>query len=224
MPAPRGPKREVNDNGRRINFLSPTGYHGDPNIMKLVDTLVIPCTQFIETGTEAGSTVGYTARMYPHLECYTVETDPDTFNAASVHLANHTNIYQSQGHSLEWLQSVEAHDTPSLFWLDAHSHGWGCVVGGEVGIVLSRWQRGYILLDDFEVPGRDDFGFDWYESYGKLNWETVKADLTPEQLARINARYYPKYKSPYGTRGWMLIAFGDIPGVEISEFARLADN
>lgn len=222
MAAPIRPKREVNDNGHRIAVLSPTGYHGDPNIMRLIDQLVVNCTQFVETGTEAGSTIGYTARMYPHLNCVSVEMDPGTHQAASYHLQNHQNVTLVNQHSLEFLNEIPTPlDKPALFWLDAHSHGWGCVVGNEVGIVLDRWPSGYIILDDFEVPGDDAFGFDWYESYGKLNWVTVNGNLTEEQKARITGRYYPNYKSPYGTRGWILITFGDVE-FEKPDFVRPA--
>jgi len=222
MAKPTGPKQEFNDSATRIAVYSPTGYHGDPNIMRVVDWLVIGCSQFVETGTEAGSTVGYTARMYPHLECYTTEMDKGTFEAAAKHLSNHTNIHQSNMHSLEWLPSIMHSEMPALFWLDAHSHGWGCVLGKEVAIILDKWQGGYILLDDFEVPGREDFGFDWYASSGKLNWETVELDLMAYQIAKIKGMYYPNYKSPYGTRGWLLIHFGNAPDWKMPSFVTKA--
>jgi len=212
-------KNETNDNSTRLSVYCPVGFHGDPYLLSLVDHFIQECNQFIETGTEAGSTVGYTARMYPHLACYTAETDKGTYELAKHNLANHPNVDLLNMHSLDFLKELDSVPI-AMFWLDAHSHGYGCDLGGEVDIILSRWDSGYILLDDFEVPGRKDFGFDWYESYGKLNWETVAADITPEMKERIKGIYYPDYKPPYGTRGWLLIRFGDVPDWDVPEFVK----
>jgi len=213
-------KNETNDNQTRLSVYCPVGYHGDPYLMSVVDTVVKECKQFAESGTEAGSTIGYTARMYPHLDCYSVETDKGTYELASYNTTNHPNITLINGHSLDFLKELQP-ASPALFWLDAHSHGWGCDLGEEVDIILSRWDSGYIFLDDFEVPGQADFGFDWYESYGKLNWETVVKDITSEMQSRITGLYYPNYKPPYGTRGWLMITFGDIPDYVTPEFVKL---
>ena len=211
-------KNETNDNATRLSVYCPVGYHGDPYLMQLVDQFTQECQQFVETGTEAGSTVGYTARMYPHLKCYTAETDLGTHNLAKYNTANHPNIDHFNTHSLDFLKELEP-EPPALFWLDAHSHGYGCDLGEEVDIILSRWESGYIFLDDFEVPDRKDFGFDWYESYGKLNWETVSKDITPEMQKRIKGIYYPDYIPPFGTRGWLLIVFGEISWI-MPEFVK----
>lgn len=215
-------KNETNDNATRLSVYCPVGFHGDPYLMSIVDGLAAQCSQFIETGTEAGSTIGYTARMYPHLDCYSVETDLGTHELASYNLANHENVTLLCEYSLAFLDVLQP-TSPALFWLDAHSHGWGCDLGKEVDIILSRWDSGYILLDDFEVPGRAEFGFDWYESYGKLNWETVAADISEEMKQRIGRIYYPNYTPPFATRGWVLIPFGDIFW-EMPEFVFAVDG
>lgn len=218
-------KVETNDNEHRLSVYMPSGFHGDPYLMQLIDSFAGECIQFIETGTEAGSTVGYVARMYPHMECYTAETDPGTHELAKYNTANHPNIDHSNIHSLEFLKELPPSiETPALFWLDAHSHGWGCDLGEEVDIILQRWSSGYIFLDDFQVPGREDFGFDWYDTFGKLNWETVSADITPEMMERIKGIYYPEYIPPYGTRGWLLIRFGDVPDWTMPGFVKEASK
>jgi len=213
-------KNETNDNATRLSVYCPVGYHGDPYLMSIVDTVVGNCKQFVESGTEAGSTIGYTARMYPHLVCYTAETDKGTYDLASYNVANHDNIWLYNQHSLDFLKKIDP-TSPALFWLDAHSHGWGCDLGEEVDIILRRWDSGYIFLDDFEVPYRKDFGFDWYDTFGKLNWETISKDITQEMQSRITGLYYPNYVPPYGTRGWLLITFGDLPTYDKPEFVKL---
>jgi len=207
-----GVKDEQEDNDIRINVFCPAGFHGDPHLMKLVDIVAERVTQFVETGTEAGSTVGYFARMYPHVQCVTLEIDPGTFKTAAQNLANHDNIEMWNQNSLEYLQEKsEGLNELTLFWLDSHSHGWGCDLGKEIAIILERWESGYILLDDFEVPDRPDFEYDWYESYGKLNWENVESDIPQElKLNKIKQIVYPDYKPKFGERGWAMIIFGDV--------------
>jgi len=203
-------KIERNDNSTRLSVFCPSGFHGDPYLLQLVDSLVEGVDQFIETGTEAGSTIGYVARMYPHMGCNSCETDEGTHLAAKASLVNHANVALWIEHSTGFLQDITT--SPSaLFWLDAHSHGWGCSLGEEITIILQRWQSGYILLDDFLVPSRPDFGFDWYDTFGKLDWATVSKDIPETLQTRINGIYYPNYpilQPGAPNRGWCLITFG----------------
>jgi len=211
-------KNETDDNARRINIYCPSGFHGDPYLLQVVDTLAERVNQFVETGTEAGSTVGYFARMYPHVQCYTAETDLGTHENARKNFYNHSNIYSFNQHSLEFLREINTfvageypYDYMPLFWLDAHSHGWGCDLGEETAIILERWNGGYILFDDFLVPERPDFGYDWYESYGKLSWEKIVEDIPEELMPRVKQLIYPNYEPKFGWRGWALVVFGDAP-------------
>jgi len=204
-------KNEIDDNARRINIYCPTGFHGDPYLLQVVDTLAEHVNQFVETGTEAGSTVGYFARMYPHVECFTAETDFKTLETACKNFANHNNIQPYNKHSLDFLKEITPYSLPTLFWLDAHSHGWGCDLGEETAIILERWSGGYILFDDFLVPERPDFGYDWYESYGKLSWEKIVEDIPEELMPRVKQLIYPNYEPKFGWRGWALVVFGDAP-------------
>jgi len=202
-------KPDRDDNATRIDTYSFTGFHGDPYLLQVVDTLAERVTQFVETGTEAGSTVGYFARMYPHVDCWTTETDQGTYEIASENVANHPNIRLYNQHSLEFLKSITA-VYPTLFWLDAHSHGWGCDLGKETAIILERWSGGYILFDDFLVPERPDFEYDWFES-GKLSWEKIVEDIPEELMPRVKQLIYPNYEPKFGWRGWALAVFGDAP-------------
>ena len=208
-------KHETDDNANRINVLMPCGFHGDQKLMKLVDHLVPNVSHFVETGTEAGSTVGYMARMYPSLQCWTCEADEKTYETAKANTANLPAINHHLGESEEWLEHDFApHQSAyGLFWLDAHSHGWGCPLGKEVNTILKNWPGGYILMDDFQVPDRPEFGFDWYDSFGKVNWETIEKDIQIEQYAKIKETRYPAYECLPGGRGWMLLRFGDVPEV-----------
>ena len=214
-------KIDRDNNDTRVNVFCPLGFHGDPHLLRIVDILAGKVNQFIETGTEAGSTVGYFARMYPHVQCSTAEMDRVTHETASKNLANHDNIILFNQHSLDFLKAFldqrgSINTGPVLFWLDAHSHGWGCDLGEEVGIILDRWDSGYILLDDFQVPDHPEFKFDNYESYGPLNMDNIAKELTQEQQDKIALVIYPSYKPTWPARGWALIIFGDVEVVDFN--------
>ena len=132
-------KADKDDNAQRVPVFWPVGFHGDGNLMRLVDILAARVTQFIETGTDSGSTVGYLARMYPHITCYSCETDKQTFEIAQLNLADHPkNVCLQHAHSMDFLAAWYLATVPSLFWLDAHSDGWGCKLDEELAIVLER--------------------------------------------------------------------------------------
>ena len=217
----KGPKLERDDSGHRINIFCPTGFHGDTKLMQVVDSLAAQCQYFVETGTEAGSTVAYVARMYPHLSCFTCEADPGTTTTALMNLQNHENVELEQALSQEWMLRLPT-DEPTLFWLDAHSHGFGCPLGAEVNIALEKWVGGYILIDDFQVPGRGDFGFDWYVGeYGeyKLTLDTILEGLPEPLKSRIKSIHFPNYQPPrIAARGWILIQFGNIQNYEVPAY------
>jgi len=205
----------VHDSESRIPLLWPTGCHGDPNIMKIADWAAKRVTQFVETGTDAGSTIGYIARMYPRLECNSCEADARMYNAACENLINHPNVVLYLASSTKFLYDIHPHPS-ALFWLDAHSHGWGCELDQEVAIVLERWDSGYIFMDDFHVPYSPGFGFDWYEQFGPLSWANVSKVLPDELRRKIKSISYPCYEPKKGTRGFGFIVFGDVEDI-ISE-------
>lgn len=222
------PKLERDDSEHRINIFTVAGFHGDHHLLRIVDDLAAKVGQFIETGTEAGSTVAYVARMYPHLVCFTCEADEGTLETARRNFQNALNIHSEHALSQEWMRQLPV--APALFWLDAHSHGFGCPLGEEVQIALDKWPGGYILIDDFQVPGRPEFGFDWYvgSQHGeyKLTWDTIVEGVSDELKSRITAIHYPNYTPPrIGARGWVLIQFGNAARYEPPEYVQevLAD-
>lgn len=92
--------------------------------------------------------------------------------------------------------------------LDAHGTGgvgnlgWPCPE--EVRIITRHWDSGYLLIDDFVVPGKEVFGADGAE----YTVPVVAASIP----SNVNfAAYYPRYTaltSPYHfLRGWVLLQF-----------------
>ncbi len=213
--APVRIKRDQDDNAARVPIYWPAGFHGDPYLMELVDTLVQRVSQFVETGTDSGSTVGYVARMYPHIACWSCEASKQVWEIASKNLECHPNVHLENLLSASLLGRIP-YTEHALFWLDAHSHGWGGKLDEERALILDRWPGGYIFMDDFQVPGRPELGFDWYESDGPVNWDNMGKAV--KSHPKLKALYYPKYPPPHGTRGFGLLVFGDASIEGLPEF------
>ena len=175
--------------------------------MKLVDSLIPSVTTFIETGTAAGTTLAHVARLYPWLSCFSCEADPRVADIARENLKNHNQrkAHIHTGKSLDFLEMVtnqfKLNEQPALFWLDAHSHGYGCPVRGEVEFILSHWKSGYILIDDFKNPHNNKWKFDTYDD-GVLGIERLHGMARPV--------FYPNYDPTFGSRGWCLVPIGSM--------------
>lgn len=190
-------------------------FHGDKVLLAVVDDLVRvqELKLFVETGTEVGAAVLHVANTWPEVRCYTCEAHLPTMKRAQENLKEHRGqVSIFAGKSQDFFerfanQMPDMMERRALFWLDAHSHGFGCDLPAEVAFVTRSWSGGYILIDDFQVPGHPDFQFDVYKT-GALCW-----DLIRDSLERVNNVWWPDYPAPPAPlgRGWVLLVFGDAP-------------
>lgn len=212
-------QKHGNQYENRIFIWQHRGFHGDPGLMAKIHDLIRnhPIQNFIETGTETGSTLAYVARTYPHLHCYSCEADPRAYNFACNALSRHTNVSIFSGLSVDFLKWLpeEIMKQPSLYWLDAHSHGFGVGLLDELEYILSRITNGFIFIDDFEVPGDPTFGFDQYDNPAdpdnpvKLSWDYI-AETVRKASIRVDIQVdYPTYNALYQTRGWCMLTVGE---------------
>jgi hypothetical protein len=101
----------------------------------------------------------------------------------------------------------------ALFWLDAHGHGFDWPLRQEVEFVSSNIKHGYVLIDDFKVPGVEAFGYSAYDG------QVCSRDYIKEAMDRSwpHRLYYPDYtehtSAHHPLRGWGLFAVG--PDAEI---------
>jgi hypothetical protein len=99
-------------------------------------------------------------------------------------------------------------DKRVLFWLDAHGYGFEWPLRKEISFITTNFERAYILIDDFKVPGLDCFGFDEYDGQ-VCSFEYIKSALNPGLEYRL---CYPNYKertsAHHPLRGWGLLEFG----------------
>ncbi len=204
------------DPGREVIPLA-APFHNDPVLLAVIDSIIKSrgVRHFVETGTEVGSSLLYMADTYPQLErLYSCEPHVPTYQRAADNLKAHkARVSLFIGKSLDFLarfgeMMAYVMEQPALFWLDAHSHGFGTNLPEEVAFITKNWVGGYILVDDIQVPDHPDFTYDVYQR-GALSWELIEGSLAPGSVSQV---WWPGYApAPFpGGRGWLLLAFGAV--------------
>jgi hypothetical protein len=207
------PSRPCRKNDRTVSQFIDTGFHGDEYLLQLANYLAANCTVFVETGANVGSTLAYVARTHPQLRCLSCEPDPAAFAEANANAGKLQNVALYRGTSQEFIRHLTENESSiffeqCLFWLDAHGYGFEWPLEEELEFITQRFKSGYILIDDFKVPGREQFGYDIYQ-HQICSYDYVKGSLNPNRTYQI---YYPVYEDKtskhHPLRGWGLLVFG----------------
>lgn len=200
---------------RRVDKLGDTGFHGDTHLIALTDHLLEQASSFIETGTNVGTTTLHVARRNPDLQCISCEPWQPAYEAAARHAYPYANarIYNMDSISLLDMMADQWPAGPRVWWLDAHGWGFKWPLRAEVAEISANAVNEAMLIDDFQVPGLPEFG---YEEYGTqvCSWDYI----APALARNPDAVYYPAYTertSPHHPlRGWVLMLFGNGFSVE----------
>ena len=204
------PRKSPADN--RFQFLE-TGFHGDLYLLELLNQIMKKCSAFVETGSNVGSTLAYVATRFPAARCFSCEPDQTAFNHARDNTKSCTNVSLSNEMSQSFMKRVADSKERSLrgdvlFWLDAHDYGFEWPLREEIETITSHWEKGFVLIDDFLVPGLDCFGYDEYDGQ-VCSFDYIKDSLSNKHEYRL---YYPSYtdktSKTHPLRGWGLIEFG----------------
>ena len=189
------------------------GFHSDQYLLGLVDVLLPHCAYFVETGTHVGSTLAYVARTYPGVTCLSCEPSRQAFRQAVRNTRGLANAFIYNEDSETFLERLGARypDLVSqevLFWLDAHGQGFRWPLRAELAHITGKHRAAYVLIDDFQVPGRPHFGYDTYQDQS-CSYDYIQSALNPKHRYDF---YYPDYAERTSTheamRGWVLIDFG----------------
>lgn len=192
----------------------PYGFRGDQILITAVDEIIHQAgiREFVETGSFYGVTTRHMAESYPQIACYSCE--PDTFRYKQAWLAtdglpNCVVTHEESPALLERLVEEDRVHQPTLFWLDAHGYGFNWPLRRELELILQHWKTPYILIDDFEVPGCEAFGYDVYESQS-CTYSYIADILTLRPDARITYPTYDPNIVDWPVRGWCLITFDSV--------------
>lgn len=207
----------------RFRFFD-VGFHGDRYLLELVDLIIQRCDYFVETGTGVGTTIAYVARTYPHIQCFSCEPDKEAFKHALRNTSSYQNVTLRNEPSQEFLKRFQSlqkiYHSDVLFWLDAHSHGFRWPLKEELEFITTHFERSFILIDDFKVPGLDCFGFDVYQDQ-ICSFDYIQNSPNPDLSYRL---YYPQYtqvtSQHHPLRGWGLIEYGHTDELDIPKSLR----
>jgi predicted O-methyltransferase YrrM len=148
----------------------------------------------IETGTYLGSSADFMAEY--GLPVYSVEADARNYGFAKMRLRKRGNVKLSLGDSRQFIKKfLEAEASkyaghPLLFYLDAH---WGedLPLFEEIAKIFSSCTQAIVMIDDFQVPDDDGYGYDDYGVGKALTREYIAPLVSQFQLAE----FYPKTRS-----------------------------
>ena len=164
--------------------------------------------EIVETGTFRGSTTKWLSDV-SDLPVMSVETEERFYLFAEAMCRNIPTVDILHGDSRELLRRLIAWDKPktTFFYLDAH---WNEDVPRheELRMIRDHWAQAVIMIDDFQVPGDDGYGYALYG--GKPLDETYLPDLGGWQM------FYPSIPSAEETgarRGYAIFASPDLAAV-----------
>jgi hypothetical protein len=138
----------------------------------------------VETGTHVGETTGYMS-VKSKLPVYSSEINPNVFALARMRLKNISGIHLHNSDSREFINELSANPemvrNETFFYLDAH---WGkdCPLVEEIGQIASRWEKFVMMIDDFQVPGDDGYGYDRYSAFHKMNISLIRSTMAKHNL------------------------------------------
>jgi len=206
--------------GADVNFNIQTrkqyemGFHGDKYLLALFDSVLAKSDVFIETGAYMGDTLEYVARTFGHLRIFSCEPKEEHLLVAKKKLSNlRDNVHLVQTLSPHFLYKI-VEDYPDLinkdvvFWLDAHSFGYKWPLKDEVRFITETFNKAYIFIDDFKIPGKPCFQYDVHDDQ-ECSLEFIRNELCSSKEYSIYLPQYEKRTSKHHPLvGWALIEFG----------------
>jgi predicted O-methyltransferase YrrM len=152
----------------------------------------------LETGTWIGNTSAYMAQT-SGLPVHTCELNQRFHRIAQMRLAGVTGIHFALADSRRFLEDAARSQLAKMFtffYLDAHWYD-DLPLAGELDLIERNWQNFVVLIDDFQVPGDEGYGYDVYGGGLALSSEYI-ADILKSR--RLEA-FYPACSSVEETGG-----------------------
>jgi hypothetical protein len=127
----------------------------------------------VETGTFKGDSAAYMAQT-ANLPVYTSEVNARFSLLARVRLRSVPRVNFFLGDSRKFLLRLPAvlkdRSKRLFFYLDAHWYA-DLPLKGELDIIAKDWEQFVIMIDDFQVPGDEGYGYDSYDEGQTLTFE-----------------------------------------------------
>jgi predicted O-methyltransferase YrrM len=181
--------------------------NGQTARLEITRTIIIDCNiqQIVETGTFRGSTTAWLAGF--GLPVVTVELNKRYAAFSRLRFRHADNVRVLEGSSSDVLRLLSKDTTftskSTFFYLDAHWNVYS-PLRDEIGIILERFPRSIIMVDDFQVPGDSSYDFDFDQDGRVVNLShlsTLRHDWP--------SIFFPAIKGHDETgirRGWVVLS------------------
>ena len=191
------------------------GFHGDIQLVSIVESLLKDAKAFIETGTYHGCTAYYVAANCG-VQVFTCDPSDEAYRISTGNLEVFgSKVKQYKADSPTMLSNI-VEDHPELlekfcvFWLDGHGDGrnQGPLIE-ELQFIFANFKDCCVIIDDTVVEGSksfvfgDQFDFSWFAG-----------SIPSDRYIYVPVDYE---KSGYAHVGYTIVANREI----ISEFLRL---
>lgn len=190
---------------KRLGFGN--GFHGDIIRREFIIEAIshFNASSFIETGTYYGNTSHLMAVMCPNLKLYTCEINKKYFESSKKRLKRFKNItIANQSSEIFIANLIENENIGRLpfFYLDAHWNNYW-PLEDEINIITSKLEQSIIFIDDFQVPGRDDFKMEIASDGRICNFDLIQSKLNCKDEYHILYPSYTENKAfPFWKTNW----------------------
>lgn len=194
-----------------LRLIGAKPFNGQNNRLKIFHGILDACdvSIMVETGTFRGTTTEYMGRRFSG-KIYTCEVRQRYFEYARRRLEEFANIEVRLSDSKRLLEYLFGQPllpgTSIFFYLDAH---WNREVPllDEISLILNSNIPAVVMIDDFEVPFDEGYGFDTFGQGKRLSLRLLR-----DFRERIDGAYFPS--APAATesgprRGCMVFTTSD---------------
>ena len=165
------------------SYLSNYEFNGQKYRSKVVEEIInnFNPEEIIETGTYLGNTLEFFSKF--QITTHSIEINPEFYYISKSRFvdADNVNIYCDD--SLNVLPKIIKKKKPTLIYLDSHWYE-DLPLDNELEIINSI-NDVIILIDDFKVPGNNEWKFDTYNE--------VDLSLKDINIPNNYSIYFPKY-------------------------------
>jgi len=189
-----------------LRLVGANPFNGQRNRLDIFRAIVDVCniSIIVETGTCRGATTEYMGRNFSG-KIYSCEVNRRYFEYAKRRLAHLTNVEVQRIDSRRFLEQLfnlrPVQGKSIFFYLDAH---WNkdLPLLGEIALILNSNIRAVVMIDDFEVPFDQGYGYDTYGQGKKLCLQMLKGFR--DQMERAYFPALPAVKETGPRRGFIV--------------------
>jgi hypothetical protein len=196
-------------------------FHGDIHNLSTVNYLVTRgwVDTFIELGSYYGGTTFYMSYIF-HMPVISCEPLDEHYDQCIKTIAGLHDVNLTKETSMTVLQRHPFANRKPLFYVDSHGNGFKWELLNELDEILSTYERGFIMIDDFKIPDRPDFCYDAYDGY-ECSIEYISPILLKHNKRTIWLSNHVANYGHHTLRGYCVIQIGNDTSIQWPDLLRL---